>query len=66
MKKLREMYIEAVSHLQNEKGSQSLEWIGIAAVIVIVVGMISTVFAGDTEFGEAIKDRLISFVEGIG
>jgi hypothetical protein len=52
--------------LSNEKGSQSLEWLGIAAVIVIIVGMISQVFGGDTAFGDAIKDKLVKMVEDIG
>jgi cytochrome b len=60
------LYAKLMSQLTNERGSQSLEWLGIAAVIVIIVGMISQVFGGDTAFGEAIKDKLVQMVEDIG
>jgi cytochrome b len=60
------LYARLMSQLTNERGSQSLEWLGIAAVIVIIVGMISQVFGGDTAFGDAIKDKLVEMVEDIG
>jgi cytochrome b len=60
------LYAKLMGHLSNERGSQSLEWLGIAAVIVIIVGMISQVFGGDTAFGEAIKNKLVEMVADIG
>ncbi|KZE67332.1 hypothetical protein AWM68_19635 [Fictibacillus phosphorivorans] len=60
------LYAKLMNQLSNEKGSQSLEWLGIAAVIVIIVGMISQVFGGDTAFGEAIKTKLVEMVKDIG
>jgi hypothetical protein len=64
------IYVKAMNKtaglLKNERGSQSLEWIGIAALIVIVVGGLSQVFSGNTEFGDAIKKKLIELVEDIG
>lgn len=60
------LYVKLMNQLSNEKGSQSLEWLGIAAVIVIIVGMISQVFGGDTAFGEAIKTKLVEMVKDIG
>ncbi|MBY6038564.1 hypothetical protein KUV80_18170 [Fictibacillus nanhaiensis] len=60
------LYVKLINQLFNEKGSQSLEWLGIAAVIVIIVGMISQVFGGDTAFGEAIKTKLVEMVKDIG
>ena len=50
----------------NERGSQTLEWIGIAAVVVIVVGVISQAFSGDTSIGETVKDKFKGFIESIG
>ncbi|WP_100406435.1 hypothetical protein [Bacillus solitudinis] len=66
MKKIIGFYTKVVSYPQNERGSQSLEWIGIAAVIVILVGTISTVFAGDNTFATAILNKLKDFVSKIG
>lgn len=50
----------------NERGSQTLEWIGIAAVVVIVVGVISQAFSGDTSIGDTVKDKFKGFIESIG
>lgn len=60
------LYVKLMNQLSNQKGSQSLEWLGIAAVIVIIVGMISQVFGGDTAFGDAIKKKLVEMVDDIG
>lgn len=70
MKMLTNLYVKAMMKtsevVKNERGSQSLEWIGIAALIVIIVGGLSQVFSGDTEFGEKIKSKLIELVGSIG
>ncbi|WP_244093916.1 hypothetical protein [Jeotgalibacillus sp. R-1-5s-1] len=70
MKKLNEWYFKAMnaaaSKVNNERGSQTLEWLGIAAVVVIVVGVISQAFAGDTGIGDAIKSKFEEFIESIG
>lgn len=52
--------------LSNERGSQTLEWIGIAAVVVIVVGVISTSFSGDTTIGDTVKNKFKGFIDSIG
>lgn len=54
------------SLVKNERGSQTLEWIGIAAVIVIVVGIISQAFAGDQDFGKAVLDKFKGMISKIG
>jgi hypothetical protein len=70
MKKLNEMYVKSSMKIQgmikNERGSQTLEWIGIAAVVVIVVGLISTAFANDQSFGNAVKTKLTDMIDQIG
>ena len=54
------MYVKATTKLgglvKNERGSQTLEWIGIAAVIVILVGVISTAFDNEG-LGETVKTK---------
>lgn len=49
---------------KDETGSQTLEWIGIAAVIVIVVGLVSTAFDG-SEIGGTIYDAFEGFITNI-
>jgi hypothetical protein len=48
----------------DEKGSQTLEWLGIAAVIVLVVGFISSAF--DASVGEKVAEKFKNFVDQIG
>lgn len=60
------MWVMLSGATRNERGSQSLEWIGIAALIVIIVGALSQVFKGNTEFGDAIKQKLIDLVKQVG
>lgn len=66
MNLVNKLYTKAMVYTNNERGSQSLEWIGIAAVIVILVGTISTLFASDTSFAQAILEKLVEFVGNIG
>ncbi|MBS4210378.1 hypothetical protein [Bacillus sp. FJAT-50079] len=70
MKKLTEMYVICTNKLENlirnERGSQTLEWIGIAAVVVIAVGLISTAFGDDKEFGKKVLQKFTKFIDQIG
>lgn len=70
MKKLTELYttcsVKLNGMIRNERGSQTLEWIGIAAVIVILVGVISQAFSNDTSIGKAVLDKIKSMIESIG
>lgn len=52
-------------YVKNERGSQSLEWIGIAAIIVILTGVISTAMK-DTSFGDTFVGKLEGFLGKIG
>ena len=60
------MYVKATTKLgglvKNERGSQTLEWIGIAAVIVILVGVISTAFSGG-ELGDTVLKKFTSLLD---
>lgn len=42
MEKLTELYVKATQRLNNEKGAQSLEWLGIAALLIMILGIVST------------------------
>lgn len=50
---------------QDESGSQTLEWIGIAAVIVILVGVVSQAFEGG-DFGDTLVTTFNNLIEQIG
>lgn len=57
MKFVNGIYAKAMSKIEelkkDESGSQTLEWIGIAAVIVILVGVVSQAFSGG-DFGDTL------------
>ncbi len=48
--------------VKNEKGAQSLEWLGIAALLILVLGIISTAMKGQEG---AIKELITSIVTKI-
>ncbi|GEN44527.1 hypothetical protein [Alkalibacillus haloalkaliphilus] len=51
---------------KEERGSQTLEWIGIAAVIVILVGVISTAMSGATDIGDQVVGKIVELIQSIG
>lgn len=69
MKKMNAFYVKGMNRLngliKNERGSQTLEWIGIAAVVVIAVGLVSTAFSGGN-FGEDVVKKFTEFIDKIG
>ncbi|HLR07662.1 MAG TPA: hypothetical protein VK136_00140 [Bacillota bacterium] len=42
MKKLTKLYVKTTQLFNNEKGAQSLEWLGIAALLILILGIVST------------------------
>lgn len=70
MKKLTELYttcsVKLNGMIRNERGSQTLEWIGIAAVIVILVGVISQAFSNDTQIGKDVVEKFGDMIKQIG
>lgn len=69
MKSMNGLYVKMMNKIdtfkKNERGSQTLEWVGIAAVIIIAVGLVSTVFK-DSEFGKDVYDKFKGFLDKIG
>ncbi|WP_175615255.1 hypothetical protein [Piscibacillus halophilus] len=69
MKFLMNMYAKVINKTeeikQDEKGSQTLEWIGIAAVIVILVGVISQAFS-EGRFGNTLVNKFNDLIGEIG
>jgi len=70
MKFMSGVYAKAISKFdalkQDESGSQTLEWIGIAAVIVILVGVVSTAMSGATGIGEDVVNKIQDLISQIG
>lgn len=68
--KLNDLSLQMVASMKtamgNERGSQTLEWIGIAAVIVILVGVISSAFSKDTVIGTTLVTKFTDLVKSIG
>ncbi|GGD20252.1 hypothetical protein [Pontibacillus salipaludis] len=50
---------------EDERGSQTLEWIGIAAVVVIVVGVISQAMSG-SGIGNDVVEKFSGLIDNIG
>ncbi|MFB1083285.1 hypothetical protein [Jeotgalibacillus sp. JSM ZJ347] len=69
MKKLNELTLQMISKLmvpvQNERGSQTLEWLGIAAVVVLVVGLVSTAFGDGESIGNSVRDAFEGWISDI-
>ncbi|MED1865901.1 hypothetical protein P4V41_20845 [Fictibacillus nanhaiensis] len=55
-------YLETV---KNERGSQSLEWIAIAAIVVIITGLISKVMK-ESEIGSEFFEKFSGFIDEVG
>ena len=36
------LWVNTMMPLKNEKGAQSLEWLGLAALLILVLGIVST------------------------
>ncbi|GAE94463.1 hypothetical protein JCM21714_3621 [Gracilibacillus boraciitolerans JCM 21714] len=70
MKKVNEWMLKKqskmVSLLNNQRGSQTLEWIGIAAVIVILVGVISTAMSNAGSIGDEVVKKITELIQNIG
>jgi hypothetical protein len=71
MKFLGGVYVRMMNRISEwkveQRGSQTLEWLGIAAVVVIIVGVISQAFGGEGNgIGETIKNKFSQFINEIG
>jgi len=66
-KKLLGMYIKMMHPVKNEKGAQSLEWLGLAALLILVLGLISQAVSNEEEsIGKIIKNIIKKITEMVG
>ncbi|RHW39913.1 hypothetical protein D1B33_03445 [Lysinibacillus yapensis] len=45
---MQKVWLNLVAPTKNEKGAQSLEWLGLAALLILVLGIISTAVSGQS------------------
>jgi len=48
---------------QFSQGVETIEWVGIAAVVVAIIGVI---LARTTDIGNAVVDTIVNFIRGFG
>lgn len=59
------LWINFTMPVKNEKGAQSLEWLGIAALLILVLGILSTALNDEKEsIGKLVKN-IISKISGM-
>lgn len=62
---LMNVWMNIMVPVKNEKGAQSLEWLGLAALLILVLGIISTAVSGQSgAIGELIG-KIISKISGM-
>ncbi|MGM0831155.1 MAG: hypothetical protein ACQEWF_24385 [Bacillota bacterium] len=49
MNKLTTLYVKLTNPLKNERGAQSLEWLGLAALLILVLGIVSTAVSDSSD-----------------
>ncbi len=52
------LWVKTMMPMKNEKGAQSLEWLGLAALLILVLGIVSTALSDQ-------KDSIGSLIESI-
>ncbi|QHS24156.1 hypothetical protein GWK91_15160 [Virgibacillus sp. MSP4-1] len=62
MGKLTRLYVKWTQPVRNERGAQSLEWLGVAALLILILGIISSAI-GDS--GDTIKGIIDSIINKI-
>jgi len=66
-KKILGLYEKWTNPLKNERGAQSLEWLGLAALLILVLGIISTaVSSGSGTITEIITNILTKIKNMVG
>lgn len=63
--KLMVAWTKMMFPVKNEKGAQSLEWLGIAALLILVLGIISTALSGEKENIGKLVTNIISKISGM-
>ena len=63
--KLMMAWTKMIFPVKNEKGAQSLEWLGIAALLILVLGIVSTALSDqEASITKLVKD-IITKISGM-
>ncbi|WP_368993389.1 hypothetical protein NSQ45_14855 [Caldifermentibacillus hisashii] len=66
-KKLLGLYIKMIHPVKNEKGAQSLEWLGLAALLILVLGIISQAVSNEeASIGQVIQKIIQKITKMVG
>lgn len=57
--------VKLLTPVKNEKGAQSLEWLGLAALLILVLGIISTAVSGQSGAISSLIGNIISKISGM-
>lgn len=62
---LMNAWMNIVVPVKNEKGAQSLEWLGLAALLILVLGIISTAVSGQSGAIGDLISKIVSKISGM-
>jgi len=66
LKRLNEKVVsfkeKVVRLVNNETGAQTVEWVALAAIILVLLMAVGTVFGGDSSIGEAVVKKISEII----
>jgi len=62
---MQSLLFTLLTPVKNEKGAQSLEWLGLAALLILVLGIISTAVSGQQGAISSLIGNIISKISGM-
>lgn len=63
--KMMSVWTKLTMPVKNETGAQSLEWLGIAALLILVLGIVSTALSGQSESIGTLVEKIITKISGM-
>lgn len=58
-------YVKMTQPVRNERGAQSLEWLGVAALLILVLGIISSAVSDNSDGIKGIIESIISKISNM-
>ncbi|QPC48493.1 hypothetical protein G8O30_15780 [Mangrovibacillus cuniculi] len=66
-KMMMNVWVKMMNPVQNERGAQSLEWLGLAALLILVLSIVSTAVGNQSEgIGNLIEKIITKITEMVG
>ncbi|MCM3389765.1 hypothetical protein [Ureibacillus chungkukjangi] len=63
--KMQSLFLNLLVPVKNEKGAQSLEWLGLAALLILVLGIISTAVSNQEGSITTLIGNIIQKISGM-